>query len=83
MEFKEFTNPEEKDYDINSSLNSNMNNTLSVNHYSEQLCDLIGILEDVTDEELQEQYGISINEYFHPTQDTINKVTEKISGRHR
>ena len=47
MEFKEFTNPEERDYDINSSLNS-FNNSVSVNPYSEQLVDLIGILEDVT-----------------------------------
>ncbi len=82
MEFKEFTNPEERDYDINSSLNS-FNNSVSVNPYSEQLIDLIGILEDISEEELQEQYGISMNEYFHPTQDTINKVTERISGKHR
>lgn len=82
MEFKEFTNPEERDYDINSSLNS-FNNSVSVNHYSEQLIDLIGILEDVSEEELQEQYGISMNEYLHPTEDTINKVTERISRKHR
>ena len=82
MEFKEFTNPEERDYDINSSLNS-FNNSVSVNPYSEQLINLIGILEDISEEELQEQYGISMNEYFHPTQDTINKVTERISGKHR
>ena len=82
MEFKEFTNPEEKDYDITSSLNS-INNTASVNPYSEQLVDLIGILEDVTEEELQKQYGISMNEYFNPTQETINKVSERINERHR
>ena len=80
MEFKEFTNPEEKDYDINSSLN-NFNNNVSVNPYSEQIFNLIGILEDATEEELQEKYGISMNEYLHPTEDTINKVTEKASGR--
>ena len=80
MEFKEFTNPEEKDYDINSSLN-NFNNNVSVNPYSEQIFILIGILEDATEEELQEKYGISMNEYLHPTEDTINKVTEKASGR--
>ena len=82
MEFKEFTSPEERDYDINSSLNS-FNNSVSVNHYSEQLIDLIGILEDVSEEELQEQYGISMSEYLHPTEDTINKVTERISRKHR
>ena len=82
MDFKEFTNPESRDYDINSSLNS-FNNITSVNPYSEQLDDLIGILEDITEEELQEQYGISMNEYFNPTQETIDKVSDKVSGRHR
>ena len=82
MEFKEFTNPEEKDYDIKSSFNG-YNSSVQINPYSEQLDDLIGILEDVTEEELQEQYGISMNEYFHPTEETINKVSERINGRHR
>ena len=40
MEFKEFTNPEENDYDINSSLN-NFNNSVSVNPYSEQLVSVL------------------------------------------
>lgn len=88
MEFKEFTSPEDKDYDINSSLtNSNANNNSNFNQYSEQLCDLIGMLEDITEEELQEQYGISMNEYFNPNIETIAKVTEKLnniqSGKHR
>ena len=82
MEFKEFTNPEGKDYDINSSFNS-FNSSVQINPYSEQLDDLIGILEDITEEELQEQYGISMNEYLHPTEETINKVAEKVSGKHR
>ena len=82
MEFKEFTNPESKDYDINSNQNHN-NIIYNNNPYSEQLINLIGILEDITEEELQEQYGISMNEYLNPTEDTINKVSEKISGRHR
>jgi hypothetical protein len=82
MEFKEFTNPEGKDYDINSSFNS-YNSSVQINPYSEQLDDLIGILEDITEEELQEQYGISMDEYLHPTEETINKVSERINGRHR
>ena len=85
MEFKEFSNPESKDYDIISSLNGN-NNT-NYNPYSEQLIDLIGILEDITEEELQEQYGISMSEYFRPTSDTIKKVEQKLNehtlGMHR
>ena len=62
MEFKEFTNPEEKYYDIKVILNSS-NYAVSANPHSKQLCDLIGILEDVTGDELQEQYGISMNKY--------------------
>ena len=77
-EFTEFTNPEEKDYDITSSLNYSL-----INSYPEQLIDLIGILEDFTEKDLQEQYGISMNEYLHPTEKTINKVSERINGRHR
>ena len=85
MEFKEFTNPEENDYDIKSSLDGldSFNNITSVNPYTMQLIDLIGILEDVTEEDLQEQYGISMNEYLHPTKETIDKVTEKVSRIHK
>ena len=82
MEFKEFTNPEEKDYDIKSSLNSYQDNS-SVNPYTNQLIDLIGILEDISDEELYEKYGISTDEYLNPTEETINKVTRRISRKHR
>lgn len=80
MEFKEYYNPEGKDYDISSSLNSLQSNNVSLqNNYSDQLAELIGILEDVTEEELQEQYGISMNEYFRPTAETIAKVTSKLN----
>lgn len=86
MEFKEFSNLESEDYDIISSLNHGDNSSNSYNSYSEQLMDLIGILEDVTEEELQEKYGISMNEYLNPNTYTIKKVEEKInnlsSGRH-
>lgn len=88
MKFREYNNPEEKDYDINSSLNSFQNsNTTLQNKYIYQLTDLIGMLEDVTAEELQEQYGISMNEYLRPTAETIAKVTQKLEDnqnvRHR
>ena len=56
MEFKEFSNPEAKDYDITSSLGSN--GSYGSNPYVEQLTSLIGILEDVTEENLREKYGI-------------------------
>ena len=79
MEFKEFSNPESKDYDINSSFGEVSTNSGVINPYVEQLIDLIGILEDVTDEELQNNYGISVNEYFNPTAETIAKVYKKIN----
>lgn len=81
MEFNEFVNPEEKSYDINASLNSNFNTKEDkINIYSEQLLDLIGILEDVTEEELINNYGISLQEYFEPTAETIEKVSKKLSS---
>ena len=87
MEFKEYNNPENKDYDITSSLNYNKNTGNNINPYSEQLINLVGILEDVNEEELQEQYGISVNEYFNPNAEVIEKVTERLNnlelGRHR
>lgn len=84
MEFKEFSNPEERDYDINSSNYTQDRISSSNNNYSYQLAELIGILEDVTEEELQNQYGISLNEYFKPTAETIAKVTQNIQkAKHR
>lgn len=81
MELKEFSNPESKDYDINSSLNYSNNSSSSYNPYSEQLANLIGILEDVTEEELQDEYGITMNEYLNPTLDTIEKVKYHLNER--
>lgn len=86
MIFKEFRNPEERDYDINSSLNNNKSFSNSPsNQYSYQLAELIGLLEDVSEEELQELYGISMKEYFKPTAETIKKVTQKLNqySKHR
>lgn len=79
MEFKEFNNPESKDYDITSSLKFNSNATNN-NPYIEKLINLIGILEDANEEDLQEEYGISMNEYLNPTADTIKKVEQKINN---
>ena len=71
MEFKEFINPESKDYDINSSFGEAQTTRATKNPYIEQLIDLIGILEDVTEEELQQNYGISITEFLNPTAETF------------
>ncbi len=81
MEFKEFSNPESKDYDINSSFRETETNSATRNPYIEQLIDLIGILEDVTEEELQQNYGISMNEYFNPTAETVSKVKDALGIR--
>ena len=75
MTFKEFSNPEEQDYDITSSLNDEDNNVnYNSNSYADELADLIGILEDVTEDSLIENYGITLQEYFHPNLEVINKV---------
>ena len=84
MEFREFSNPEERDYDIISSLNannsSNLQNIEEDNQYYVQLFDLIGILEDFEESELIENYGITMQEYLNPTAETIKKVSEKLNS---
>ena len=81
MEFKEFDNPESVDYDIKSSKSNDeqVRKEEPVNPYYEKLWDLIGILEDVTDEDIQRDYGISEKEYLNPTAETIEKVKRKLS----
>lgn len=80
MEFREFNNPERRNYDVTSSLrnNNNVTNTKD-DYYVEQLLNLIGLLEDIDEDELQEKYGISINEYIHPNENTIIKITNKLN----
>ena len=85
MEFREFINPEGRDYDINSSLNddnysSNSQSIQDANKYYMQLFDLIGILEDFEESELIENYGITMQEYLNPTAETIKKVSEKLNS---
>ena len=81
MEYKEFDNPLENDYDLKKSLDGfseeNKKDVIE-EYYSKQLFDLVGILEDVSEFELQQNYGISVNEYFHPTLETIQKVKKKL-----
>lgn len=45
-----------------------------------QLFDLIGILEDIEENELIENYGISMQEYLRPTAETIKKVSERLNS---
>ena len=71
MRFKEFTDPLSKDYDIKSSNGSDPVQSVSdSNVYSEQLINMIGFLED----EEWLGYGLSLEEYLHPTKETIVKV---------
>lgn len=84
MEFREFSNPEERDYDISSSLNddnysSNSQDIQDANKYYLQLYELIGIL-DYEENELIENYGITMQEYLNPTAETIQKVSEKLNS---
>lgn len=78
-EFNEYDNPESADYDINSSLKEQKSD-----NYSEQIIDLIGIIEDIdyiSDEEFMNQYGILKYEYLNPTADTIRKAKAKIASQ--
>jgi len=90
MEFKEFTNPEEKDYDIKSGFNDE-ENKISADEKTQIAIELIsllgGFLEDEELESIYENYGITVSEYMNPTRETINKVKNKLekssSGRSR
>ena len=80
-EFSEFSNPLEKDYDINSSFEPQQQKTYVTNIGDDpmmDLIDLIGFPEDVTDEELREAYGISMQEYQNPTPETVMKVRKRL-----
>ena len=90
MEFKEFTNPEEKDYDIKSAYNGEENN-IGADEKTQIAIELIsllgGFLEDEELDSIYENYGITVSEYMNPTRETINKVKNKLekssSGRSR
>lgn len=82
MEFKEFTNPEENNFDITMSFET-LYTEEDFDKYSEEMIDLIGILENVSDEYLLNNYGITEFEYLHPTEKTINKVKEHLGIRTR
>lgn len=74
MEFKEFTNPEEADYDIMMSLEGNTSSSENENPYVEEQMNLIGLLEDVSDAEILATYGITADEYFNPTKESIGRL---------
>lgn len=74
MEFKEFTNPEETDYDIMISLEGNTNSDGDDNPYVEEQMNLIGLLEDVNETKVLATYGITAEKYFHPTKESITRL---------
>ena len=80
MEFKEFSNPLEKDYDITSSCDKEEQNSYVKNPYDEELMNLIGILEDYED---LTAYGITYEEYLHPNAETISRVKSALGIRSR
>ena len=77
MEFKEFTNPEEKDYDITSSLDAaeRAKREAKVDKIHQDFTELLG---DLGFPELYElaPYGIADEEYTHPSLDTVKKLKE-------
>ena len=77
VEFKEFTNPESADYDIEMSLKDKSDE----DRYVDELTDLIGYLTDVTDEDIQKEYGISFYEYLHPTKEVVDRVRTNIGTK--
>ena len=77
MEYKEFANVEGRDYDLYSN-DGSIKREESTNPYVEELVDLIGILEDIDEEELFNQYGITLNEYLNPNEETVRKVKEAV-----
>ena len=79
MEFKEFSNPEEADYDITSSMYYDEDSS-QANIYRDQIFDLIGLLENIDDEEFLKEYGITKDEYMNPTADVVKKLEEKKNG---
>ena len=81
MEFKEFTNPEEADYDIKSS--QDKSSTPAINPHYDELINILGLLEDIDEEQLRDKYGITMAEYLNPTEETIEKVRNKLGEKHR
>lgn len=80
MEFKEYSNPEEANYDIASSLKgSSSEEEISKRFgYQHALLNLIGVLEDIDEDELMDEYGITMQEYLHPNKEVLIKVRENM-----
>ena len=64
-----------KDFD-----NKNEYTNSSLEFYEDELFSLIGVLDQITEEELEDKYGITIKEYVNPTHETIIKVQNKLKN---
>ena len=78
MEFKEFSDPLEEDYDINEDFYNDEESTSLLQNNSQdvrmELIELIGLLEDDEFNNIEELYVITQYEYMHPTKEVIEKV---------
>ena len=81
-EFSEFDNPEEKDYDLHTHGQNHEDelDKMMSDKYQDELMDLIGIVEDIDTINMVEEYGITEEEYFNPTAETIKKVKAKLES---
>lgn len=75
MEFKEYTNPEERDYDINMSLENTNNKENKHNRIHKEFFELLSYLGFPEVHEL-EGYGITEEEYTNPTLSTLKKLKD-------
>jgi hypothetical protein len=83
-EFGEFSNVEGRDYDIYSNDgNIAEENNRNQNLWSNELVELIGIIDEDEIPFLQERYNITEEEYLNPNEETIRKVKEALGvSRH-
>ena len=81
-EYSEFTDPLEEDYDLRQFEPDPDADAFSPTtpDYTQEMLDLVGVLEDVTDEDLQATYGISVEEYLYPTAEAVAKVKASMSA---
>ena len=60
MEYREYANPEEKDYDLR--VEEMFEENSSKNPNQETLIELLGLQEDINEEQLLERFGITLEE---------------------
>ena len=81
MEYREYDNPEERDYDLR--VEEMFEEGSSKNPNQEKLIKLLGLQEDINEEQLLERFGITLEEYLNPTDEVIKKVQEKLGIRQK